>query len=182
MHPKVCTEPARFFGNRFARVTLTAVAPEHPARRMRVAVVAALRDCSLKPAGLSSPNLANVLMKELDVDAFIDSHLRPLLGSSCSFEECARKTGLCRAAIAEAVRAGHPVQTYVRGYKRTTTASLERFQSAYLPLAAVAQEKRRSPRLLVRLIRKKRLPVIFVARANHASPHKGSSPARAYRN
>ena len=42
---------------------------------MRVAVVAALRDCSLKPAGLSSPNLANILMKELDIDAI---HRQPL--------------------------------------------------------------------------------------------------------
>ncbi len=62
------------------------------------------------------------------------------------------------------------MQTYVRGNKRITAASVEGFQSAYLPLAAVAQEKRRSPRLLVKLIRKKRLPIIFVARANHASP------------
>jgi hypothetical protein len=136
----------------------------------RVAVVAALLNRALKAVGRSGPSPASILLKRQDIDAFIDSHLRPLVGATCSFEECAQKTGLCRAAIAEAVRARHLVQTVVRGYKRITTASLERFQSAYLPLAAVAQEKRRSPRLLVKLIRKKRLPVIFVARANHASP------------
>ena len=136
----------------------------------RVAVVAALLNRALKPVGRSGPSPASILLKKQDIDAFIDSHLRPLVGSTCSFEECAQKTGLCRAAIAEAVRARHLVQTVVRGYKRITAASLERFQSAYLPLAAVAQEKRRSPRLLVKLIRKERLPVIFVARANHASP------------
>ncbi len=136
----------------------------------RVAVVAALLNRALKAVGRSGPGPAGILLKKQDIDAFIDSHLRPLVGATCSFEECAQKAGLCRAAIAEAVKARHLVQTVVRGYKRITTASLERFQSAYLPLAAVAQENRRSPRLLVRLIREKRLPVIFVARANHASP------------
>ncbi len=136
----------------------------------RVAVVTALLNRALKAEGRSGPSPASILLKKQDIDAFINSHLRPLVGATCSFEECARKTGLCCAAIAEAVRARHLVQTVVTGYKRITTPSLERFQSAYLPLAAVAREKRRSPRLLVRLIRKKRLPVIFVARANHASP------------
>jgi hypothetical protein len=136
----------------------------------RVAVVTALLNRALKAEGRSGPSPASILLKKQDIDAIIDSHLRPLVGATCSFEECAQKIGLCRAAIAEAVRARHLVQTVVRGYKRITTASLERFQSAYLPLAAVAQEKRRSPRLLVRLIRKNRLPVIFIARANHASP------------
>ena len=136
----------------------------------RVAVVTALLNRALKPVARSGSSPAGFLLKKQDIDAIIDSHLRPLLGSTCSFKECAQRTGLCLSAIAEAVRAGHLVQTYVRGNKRITAASVEQFQSAYLPLAAVAQETRRSPRLLVKLIRKNRLPVIFVARANHASP------------
>ena len=136
----------------------------------RVGVVSALLNGSLKSVGRSGPSPAGILLRKRDVEAFIESNLQPLLGSTCSFKECAQRTGLCLSAIAEAVRAGHLVQTYVRGNNRITAASVERFQSAYLPLAAVAQEKRRSPRLLVKLIRKNRLRVIFVARANHASP------------
>ncbi len=136
----------------------------------RVGVVSALLNGSLKSVGRSGPSPAGILLRKRDVDAFIESNLKPLLGSTCSFKECAQRTGLCLSAIAEAVRAGHLAQTYVRGNNRITAASVERFQSAYLPLAAVAQEKCRSPRLLVKLIRKNRLPVIFVARANHASP------------
>ena len=136
----------------------------------RVGVVSALLNGSLKSVGRSGPSPAGILLRKQDVDAFIESNLKPLLGSTCSFKECAQRTGLCLSAIAAAVRAGHLVQTYVRGNNRITAASVERFQSAYLSLAAVAQEKRRSPRLLVKLIRKNRLPVIFVARANHASP------------
>ena len=136
----------------------------------RVGVVSALLNGSLKSVGRSGPSPAGILLRKQDVEAFIESNLKPLLGSTCSFKECAQRTGLCLSAIAEAVRAGHLVQTYVRGNNRITAASVERFQSAYLSLAAVAQEKRRSPRLLVKLIRKNRLPVIFVARANHASP------------
>lgn len=157
--------------NRPGTVTLNAVVRRSTLPvETRVAVVAALLNRALNPVARSGSSPAGILLKKQDIDAIIDSHLRPLLGSTCSFEECTRKTGLCRAAIAEAVRAGHLVQTYVRGNKRITAASVERFQAAYLPLAAVAQEKRRSPRLLVKLIRKKRLPVIFVARTNHASP------------
>ena len=136
----------------------------------RVGVVSALLNGSLKSVGRSGPSPAGILLRKQDVEAFLESNLQPLLGSTCSFKECAQRTGLCLSAIAEAVRAGHLVQTYVRGNNRITAASVERFQSAYLSLAAVAQEKRRSPRLLVKLIRKNRLPVIFVARANHASP------------
>jgi hypothetical protein len=136
----------------------------------RVAVVVALLKRSLEPAGRSGPSPGSILLRKQDVDTIIDGDLKPLLGATYSFAECAQKTGLCGTAIADAIKSGHLVQTVVRGYKRITAASLERFQSAYLPLAAVAQQNRRSPRLLVRLIRKKRLPVIFVARANHASP------------
>ncbi len=136
----------------------------------RVAVVVALLNHALKPVCRSGPSPASILLKKQDVDTFIDSNLRPLLGSTCSFKECAQRTGLCSSAIAGAVRAGHLVQTVVRGNKRITVASVERFRTAYLPLAEVARKKRRSPRLLARLIRKKRLSVMFIDRANHASP------------
>ncbi len=136
----------------------------------RVAVVAALLNHALKPVCRSGPSPASIVLRKQDVDTFIDSNLRPLLGSTCSFKECAQGTGLCLSAIAEAVRAGHLVQTVVRGNKRITSASVERFRSAYLPLAEVAREKRRSPRLLARLTRQKRLSVLFIDRANHASP------------
>ena len=136
----------------------------------RVAVVSALLNRSLKSMGRSGPSPADIQLNKQEIDAFIGSHQNPLLDSTYSVEECVRMTGLCRSATSEAVRAGHLVQTVVRGYKRITAASVQRFQSAYLPLAAVAQETRWSPRRLIKLICTKRLPVIFFARTNHASP------------
>ena len=136
----------------------------------RVALVSALLNHSLKPRGRSGPSPAGILLRRQDIDAFIEGQLKPLLGSTCSLEDCSRTTGLCRSAVADAVRAGHLVQTVVRGYKRITAASVEQFRSSYLPLAAIAKENHRSPRLLVTLTRRKHLPLIFVARAHHASP------------
>jgi hypothetical protein len=136
----------------------------------RVALVSALLNHSLKPRGRSGPSPAGILLRRQDIDTFIDANLKPLLDATYSLPECAQKTGLCRSAIAEAVRAGHLERTVARGYKRITAASVDRFHSAYRPLAAIAKESRRSPRLLIRLIRKKHLPVMFVARVNHASP------------
>jgi hypothetical protein len=140
--------------------------------RVAVVVVVALLNHALKPVCRCGPSPASILLKKQDVDTFIDSNLRPLLGSTCSFKECARITGLCQYAIAEAARAGHLEQTAVRGYKGITTASMKRFQSVYLPVAAVAREQRRSPRLLIKMSRKKHLSILFIARASHSSPQK----------
>ena len=157
--------------NRPRTVTLNAVVRRSALPvETRVAVVAALLNRALKPVARSGSSPAGILLKKQDIDTIIGSHLRPLLDSTCSFKECAQRTGLCCSAIVPAIRAGHLVQTVVRGRKRVTVASTERFRSAYLPLAALGKENHRSSRLLIKLIGRKRLPVIFVARSNNASP------------
>ncbi len=163
--------PIASAGRQPGTVTLNEVARRStlPAET-RVAVITAFLNRSLRSVGRSGSNPGSILLNRKEIEATIERHLKPLLGSTCSLEECSEKTGMCRAAVAPAIKAGHLVQTVVRGRKRVTVASVKRFASAYLPLAALGKKNLRSPRLLIKLARQRHLPVIFVARTNHTSP------------
>ena len=136
----------------------------------RAGLVSALLNQTLKPAFRTGTSPASIRLNREDVDAFTGVSLTPIMGSTCTFEECAESTGLSRDVIAGAVGAGLLVHAVHRGHKRITVASMQLFQSTYVPLAEIAREQNRSIRLLLNLTRRLHLPLMFLARTNNVSP------------
>jgi hypothetical protein len=133
-------------------------------------IVAAALDGRLVVRGLQSENASGILLDQAQVDSFLLAARRLVGGDSYSLPQCAKITGLCQDVVPNAIKMGLLSTCIADGCMRVTAASIERFQTEYIPLTVLASELKSSTTGLLRACRQKKLPVIAVSRVAHSSP------------
>lgn len=139
-------------------------------RKVKADIVIAVLDGRLAVCGWDGVRPGDILLDRIDAEAFILKMRCKVAGDSYSVPQCARLTGLCETAVANAARMRLLATQEYRGRTRITAGSIDRFNSEWIPLATIAARLGSSSRELLRRCRRSCFPVVLVPRDGKRSP------------